>query len=748
MKKRIPLLVLGIATSLAVGTAAAEPVIIKAKKPYDRLVKTIESAGGTVTHQYKYINAIAADVPDAALPAVRKLVGSGAVRKDGIVEQPQAARDRDGTPMQLDVDSEAATALDAADLAGAGANPDGYAVSTAAMNLTGLWSGGNLGSGIKVAVIDSGIRPGYPHISLDGTVIGGEDFVIDGLGWSNAANGGHGTFVAGMISSNVTFTLSTGSATRNAILAECGDPCFANPPTNTQVPMLGSAPSSSVYALRVFAPTGGAPESRIIAAMEKVLTLRENFDNGAPETQYPDGSYSALDIKVCNMSLGGSTLYAGRDVEDELTKAFLDRDIVLVTSAGNNGPSGSTGGSPGTGFGSLTVGASSDALHERILRRVQFGPGNGALYRPFMGRQMAYFSARGPTADGRVDPEVVANGFASFSQGTGTTAQLSIGSGTSFSAPSVAGVAAVLRQAHPTATAREIRNAIIQGANPSMLDDGSGPLDRGAGHVDAGAASALLAADLASDAPGVVGGTAYDVKVNLAQKAGVTTYDGNVTRSVSGLLPGQRFETYYRVKPNTSAVVVTLSDFSPGSPENALFGNDILLSVHSAKTSAIGTGDYPVFAFTTGGTYVVNKPEEGMLRVTASGDWTNAAPVGVTVKIYALSESTAGLIAQNKILDGGNYVHSFVVPAGTAELATKLAWKGTWDKYPTSDIDLILVSPSAAVLFDGATSNSPERAVVANPEAGEWLAIVDGFTILSKDDRYDLVVTADGKAVK
>jgi len=55
----------------------------------------------------------------------------------------------------------------------------------------------------------------------------------------------------------------------------------------------------------MFPPTGGTPESVVIAAMERVLQLREDFDNGIPETQNADGSFNALNIKVCNMSLGG-----------------------------------------------------------------------------------------------------------------------------------------------------------------------------------------------------------------------------------------------------------------------------------------------------------------------------------------------------------------------------------------------------------------------------------------------------------
>lgn len=208
------------------------------------------------------------------------------------------------------------------------------------MNLIPLFAGGHLGQGIKVAVIDTGIQPGFPHISLDGSVIGGEDFVGDGLGFSDPANNGHGTFVASMISANILFSFNPASAFLAAVNAYCLS-CVLGGIT---IPMIGSAPSSSIYALRVFPPTGDTPTSVVIAAMEKVLELRDNFDHGMAETKNLDGSFNALNIKVCNMSLGGPTLYAGRDLSDQLTQAFEQRDIVLTVSAGNAGPSGTTGG--------------------------------------------------------------------------------------------------------------------------------------------------------------------------------------------------------------------------------------------------------------------------------------------------------------------------------------------------------------------------------------------------------------------
>jgi subtilisin family serine protease len=170
---------------------------------------------------------------------------------------------------------------------------------------------------------------------------------------------------------------------------------------------------------------------------------------------------------------------------------MVNKGIVSTISAGNAGPSSLTVGSPGSSVNTITVGAASLPHNERILRQLQLspalGPARGALFRPFGGEQTAFFSSRGPNADGRGDPDVTANGFASFGQGLGSAGTITIASGTSFSAPSVAGVAALLRQAFPGATARQIRSAIIMSADPGLLDDGSTHLDQGSGYVNGGA---------------------------------------------------------------------------------------------------------------------------------------------------------------------------------------------------------------------------------------------------------------------
>jgi len=130
-----------------------------------------------------------------------------------------------------------------------------------------------------VAVIDSGIRPGFP--ALDGAVVGCEDFVGDGLGCSNSANSFHGTATAGLISANARFAFSQNSALRLAVEAECPT-CFLPVPgfpANSVIPMIGSAPGASIYAFRVLDSQNRGTVSTTLKAIERVITLRESGVN-------------------------------------------------------------------------------------------------------------------------------------------------------------------------------------------------------------------------------------------------------------------------------------------------------------------------------------------------------------------------------------------------------------------------------------------------------------------------------------
>ncbi len=134
---------------------------------------------------------------------------------------------------------------------------------------------------------------------------------------------------------------------------------------------------------------------------------------------------------------------------------------------------------------------------------------------------VATFSSIGPAPDGSLKPDLVATGgfdsalypdvndsFLATPSGMYTAAQnydpsgvlfstnrYAAGDGTSFSSPLVAGAAALVKQAHPTFTAAQIKSALVNSAAQSVLtDDFFDSVDVqsiGNGVLDAGAATAV-----------------------------------------------------------------------------------------------------------------------------------------------------------------------------------------------------------------------------------------------------------------
>lgn len=84
---------------------------------------------------------------------------------------------------------------------------------------------------------------------------------------------------------------------------------------------------------------------------------------------------------------------------------------------------------------------------------------------------LAGFSSTGPTSDGRVKPEVVAQGVSDYVMYGEQGYQYE--SGTSFSTPLTAGVAALILCAHPTLTPIQVRDRLISTAR-ALYDTSAG----------------------------------------------------------------------------------------------------------------------------------------------------------------------------------------------------------------------------------------------------------------------------------
>ena len=119
------------------------------------------------------------------------------------------------------------------------------------------------------------------------------------------------------------------------------------------------------------------------------------------------------------------------------------------------------------------------------------GPGCGTLFRPSptpFRRRTSARAARRPT--GASIPDLTAHGVWVWAQGTCKgarpasrapgSAPLNFVSGTSFSAPTASGAAALLRRAAAGRRRGEVRNALVRGADPPCWRDDSSASTRGA----------------------------------------------------------------------------------------------------------------------------------------------------------------------------------------------------------------------------------------------------------------------------
>jgi subtilisin family serine protease len=184
----------------------------------------------------------------------------------------------------------------------------------------------------------------------------------------------------------------------------------------------GVAPGCLLLAFRVLDATGSGATSDVMAGIEDAVRQA---------------------CRVINLSLGSDGPSDGQDALSIICNEAFKHGVFVVVAAGNEGPGVGTIGSPGAARDVATIGASDDA------------------------DDIAGFSSRGPTEDGRVKPDLVMPGVDIVScrasntyMGEKVGAWYTRASGTSMATPHAAGAAALLLQANPKLTPLELKGIL------------------------------------------------------------------------------------------------------------------------------------------------------------------------------------------------------------------------------------------------------------------------------------------------
>ncbi|SES95440.1 S8 family peptidase [Paenibacillus sp. NFR01] len=273
---------------------------------------------------------------------------------------------------------------------------------------------GLTGKGVRIAILDTGV---YPHHDLTRPAnrIAGFKDLVNGRQRPYDDNG-HGTHVAGDAAGN-------GHDSRGKYT--------------------GPAPEAEIVGVKVLDRDGFGYDSTIIKGIEWCIANRKR-----------------LRLRILSLSLGGAAL---QPPQDDLLCQAIERAVrcglTVVVSAGNSGPGRGTVESPGISPSAITVGAVDD---RRTVRQRD--------------DRITSYSSRGPARGGGTKPDLVAPGESIISlraPGSELARQYPymtidksyfVMSGTSMSAPLVAGAAALLLQRSPALTPRQVKAALMKNA--------------------------------------------------------------------------------------------------------------------------------------------------------------------------------------------------------------------------------------------------------------------------------------------
>lgn len=296
----------------------------------------------------------------------------------------------------------------------------------------------------------------YKSTIIDGLNYGpsfGQDSLIDIPKVQSKGLDGNGV-VIGLLDSGFRWKVHEALSSRK-VIAEYDfvshDSVTANQP--------GDVSNQDSHGTGVFSIIGGFKEGQIIGPAYNASFILAKTENIASETHVEEDNYAraliwmdSIGVDITSSSLGYSQFddttysYTYNDMNGKttiVTKAAelaFSMGILTMTSAGNEGLTAwhyIT--APADGINTIAVGAVDN---------------NNAV---------AGFSSRGPSSDGRIKPDIVAQGvnvYHALSSGGYST-----GDGTSYSCPLAAGTAALLLSAWPYLTNVQARDILLKTAD-------------------------------------------------------------------------------------------------------------------------------------------------------------------------------------------------------------------------------------------------------------------------------------------
>ena len=224
----------------------------------------------------------------------------------------------------------------------------------------------------------------------------------------------------------------------------------------------GDSPFQHNHGTYVFSILAGYFNSKLIGPAYNSSFILAKTEDIRSETVIEEDNYAEALIWMESLGVDITTGSLGYNIFDDgysysysemngnttvVTRALelaFERGVSTFTSAGNEGDDPWFYIlAPADGFNVISVGAVTE---------------NG---------NVAGFSSRGPTSDGRVKPEVAAFGVSTFGALAGTIDGYGFNSGTSAAAPIASGVGALLLSAHPHLKNTQMRSIILESSSNS-----------------------------------------------------------------------------------------------------------------------------------------------------------------------------------------------------------------------------------------------------------------------------------------